>query len=84
MSAPVPAAGAGQSRAMSLAEAVANLAVGYVLAVLAQLLIFPVLGLQPTPMQTVKLGAAFTLISILRSYALRRLFEALRLRGPVR
>ena len=81
MSAPVPAARPGQSRALSLAESVANVAVGYVLAVLAQLALFPILGLQATLVQSLKLGAAFTAISILRSYALRRLFEALRLRG---
>jgi len=37
-----------QSRLMSLIEAVANVAVGYGVAVIAQILVFPVFGLQTT------------------------------------
>ena len=67
-----------QSRAMSLVEAVANVVVGYGVAVVTQILIFPILGLQTTLAQNLKLGLVFTIVSIGRSYALRRLFEALR------
>ena len=41
-------------------------------------LIFPIFGLQTTLAQNLKLGLIFTIVSIGRSYALRRLFEALR------
>ena len=67
-----------QSRAMSLAEAVANVIVGYGIAVVTQILIFPVFGLHTTLAQNLKMGAVFTLVSIARSYVLRRLFERLR------
>ncbi len=67
-----------QSRAMSLAEAVANVIVGYGIAVVTQILIFPVFGLHTTLAQNLKMGAVFTLVSIARSYLLRRLFERLR------
>ena len=67
-----------QSRAMSVVEAVANVVVGYGVAVVAQILIFPVFGLHMTLEQNLKLGAAFTLVSIARSFALRRLFERIR------
>ena len=67
-----------QSRAMSLAEAVANVIVGYGIAVVTQILIFPVFGLHTTLAQNLKMGAIFTLVSIARSFALRRLFEAIR------
>ena len=67
-----------QSRAMSLVEAVANVVVGYGVAVATQILIFPILGLHMTLEQNLKLGAAFTLVSIARSFALRRLFERIR------
>ncbi|ANK79881.1 MAG: hypothetical protein TEF_03035 [Rhizobiales bacterium NRL2] len=70
-----------QSRAMSLVEAVANVAVGFGVAVVTQILIFPVFGLQTTLVQNLNMGAVFTVVSIARSFALRRLFEALRLRG---
>ena len=63
---------------MSLVEAAANTAIGYVVAVIAQLAILPVFGLQATFSQHLQIGALFTLVSIARSYALRRLFEALR------
>jgi hypothetical protein len=67
-----------QSRTMSLVEAVANVVVGYGVAVLTQILIFPVFGLHTTLVQNLKLGGIFSLVSIARSFALRRLFEALR------
>ena len=69
-----------QSRSMSLLEAVANVVIGYGAAVATQILVFPVFGLQMTWMENLKLAAAFTLISIIRSFALRRLFEAIRTR----
>ena len=67
-----------QSRAMSLAEAVANVIVGYGIAVVTQILIFPVFGLHTTLAQNLKMGAVFTVVSIARSYLLRRLFEGIR------
>ena len=70
-----------QSRTLSLVEAVANLVVGYVLAVVAQLLIFPFFGLHPTLAQNLGIGAMFSAISIARSYVLRRLFERLTVRS---
>lgn len=70
-----------QSRTMSLVEAVANVAVGYGIAVITQLLVFPLFGLSTTLAENLAMGAIFTVVSIARSYCLRRLFEAVRLRG---
>ena len=67
-----------QSRVMSLIEAVANVVVGYLVAVAVQMLIFPVFGLTVTVRQNLAIGLVFTAVSILRSYALRRLFERAR------
>ena len=64
-----------QSRRMSLIEAVTNVAVGYVLAVATQIIVFPWFGLRPSIGQSLALGGVFVGISLLRSYALRRLFE---------
>ncbi len=69
-----------QSRAMSLVESLANVAVGYGVAVVTQILIFPIFGLHTTLAQNLMMGAIFTAVSIGRSYALRRLFEEIRLR----
>jgi hypothetical protein len=67
-----------QSHRMSLIEATANVAVGYALAVATQIVVFPWFGLHPSLGENLGLGALFTAISLLRSYALRRLFERLR------
>lgn len=69
-----------QSRLMSLVESIANVAVGYGVAVVTQILIFPIFGLHTTLAQNLMMGAIFTVVSIGRSYALRRLFEEIRLR----
>ena len=67
-----------QSRFMSLVEATTNVVVGYLLAIATQILIFPIFGLHTTLAQNLKMGAVFTVVSIARSYVLRRLFEAIR------
>jgi hypothetical protein len=67
---------------MSLVESVANVVVGYGVAVVTQILIFPIFGLHTTLAQNLKMGAVFTVVSIARSYVLRRLFEAIRERWP--
>lgn len=64
---------------MSLVESLTNVAIGYGIAVLTQIVAFPVFGLHTSLSDNLLLGGVFTMISIARSYALRRLFEALRL-----
>ncbi|PVZ48627.1 DUF7220 family protein [Thalassobacter stenotrophicus] len=67
-----------QSRRLSLIEAITNVAVGYVLAVITQIVVFPWFGIHPSLGENLAIGSIFTGISLLRSYALRRLFERLR------
>jgi len=68
-----------QSRSMSFVEAIANVIVGYSTAVITQMLVFPWFGLHMPLAQNLKLAMAFTLISIVRSFVLRRVFEAIRI-----
>lgn len=68
-----------QSHAMSLVESIANVIVGYGVAVITQILIFPIFGLHTTLGQNLKMGAVFTVVSIARSFALRRIFETIRI-----
>ena len=70
-----------QTRRMSLIEALTNVAVGYGIAVVTQMAVFPLFGLHATLTQNMMMGAIFTVVSIARSYALRRAFEAIRGRG---
>jgi len=67
-----------QSRRMSLIEAVTNVTLGYGLAVIAQIVVFPWFGLDVSIGENFAIGAVFVGISLLRSYALRRLFEGWR------
>jgi hypothetical protein len=60
---------------MSMVESLTNVVVGYVLAVAAQIVVFPWFGLQPSLGENLLIGFIFVGISLLRSYALRRLFE---------
>ena len=65
---------------MSLIESLANVLVGYGVAVITQMAVFPLFGLAVTVTENLLIGLIFTAVSIVRSYALRRGFEALRVR----
>jgi hypothetical protein len=69
-----------QSRLMSLVESLANVLVGYGVAVTTQMMVFPLFGLAVSITENLLIGLIFTAVSIVRSYALRRGFEALRVR----
>jgi len=69
-----------QSRMMSFVEAIANVAVGYGVAVVTQLLVFPLFGLTATVAENLALGVIFTAVSLVRSFILRRVFEAICIR----
>ena len=79
---PILPAMAQQSRLMSFVEAVSNVVVGYLLAVVTQLALFPMFGLVVSVADNVLIGGVFTAVSLVRSYMLRRLFEALRRGSP--
>jgi hypothetical protein len=64
-----------QSRRASFVEASANVVVGLVVAFLAQQLIFPAFGLVTTLRQDLGIAAAFSAVSVLRGFVIRRLFE---------
>lgn len=70
-----------QSRAMSLVEAATNVVVGYVLAVVTQVVVFPWFGLEAALGEHLAIGLAFVGVSLARGYLLRRLFETIRMRG---
>lgn len=64
-----------QSRTMSAVEAVANVAVGFGVAVATQIAVFPLFGLHASVGDNMAIGAIFTVVSLVRSYALRRVFN---------
>ena len=66
-----------QSRTMSLVEAITNVAVGYVLAIATQIVVFPWFGLEAELGEHLAIGFAFVGVSLARGYLLRRLFALL-------
>ena len=69
-----------QSCAMSLLESIANVLVGYGVAVTTQMLVFPLFGWQASVQDNLTIGLIFTCVSLVRSFALRRVFESIRVR----
>jgi hypothetical protein len=68
---------AAQTRSASLLEATANICVGYILALITQRVAYPLFGIETTLATDSAIAALFTLVSLARSYLLRRLFERL-------
>lgn len=65
-----------QSRLESLIEAGMNVAIGYGVALLSQMAIFPMFGIYVPFSTNLWIGAWFTAISLARSYVIRRWFNA--------
>ena len=63
---------------MSFVEAIANVAIGYLVALMVQIIVFPLFGLKVGFGDNLAIGGLFTIASVTRSYMLRRLFEAIR------
>jgi len=61
-----------------MTESFANVAIGYGIAVAAQVVVFPLFGIHIGLGDDLALGLVFTVISLVRSYVLRRVFEHLR------
>lgn len=66
-----------QTRLQSLIEAWVNVIIGYFVALIAQLIVFPLYDLEVSFSQNLQIGLIFTVVSIARSYLLRRLFNRL-------
>ena len=68
---------AGQTRSGSLAEAATNVLAGFLIAMAAQQLVFPFFGIATTLVEDAGIAIVFTGLSLIRAYAVRRLFERL-------
>ena len=64
-----------QTRLGSLYEAGINTAIGFAINYTANLLIFPLFGMHISPGDNFLLGMLYTIISVARSYAVRRWFN---------
>lgn len=65
-----------QTRLGSLIEALMNTAIGLVISVTANQLVFPRFGFHPSLGENISISLIYTAISIARQYVLRRWFNA--------
>lgn len=65
-----------QTKLGSLIESLMNIAIGYVVAILSQLVIFPLFGIHVPLSTNLLIGVWFTVVSLVRSYVIRRWFNA--------
>ena len=60
---------------MSIFESVVNVGIGYIVAVLANIIVLPIFGYKVTFYDSALIGLAFTFISLIRAYIIRRIFN---------
>jgi hypothetical protein len=65
-----------QSRRGSFIEACINVAIGFAINFCANLLILPLIGFHISAGQNLFIGVLYTVISVARSYTIRRWFNA--------
>lgn len=71
----------GQTKLGSLVEANINVAIGFGINFVANMTVLPIFGFAVTAADAMGIGVIFTLISIARGYAVRRLFNHFHTRG---
>ena len=64
-----------QTRYESFKESIVNIIIGYVVAVLSQLLVFPLFDIVVEFSDNLMIGLYFTIISLVRSYLVRRYYN---------
>lgn len=67
-----------QTRKGSFVEAWTNIVVGLLVSMLANAIVFPAFGFRISAGANVQISLIYTLISLVRSYLLRRAFNAMR------
>lgn len=63
-----------------LLESVINVLIGYGIAIITQYAVFPVFGIHMPLHEHLLMGLLFTVVSIIRSYYVRRLFNWLHIK----
>lgn len=66
-----------QRRIMSFVESIVNVTIGYGIALGTQMLVLPLFGVHLSVSDNMAIAAIFTVVSIARSYTLRRIFNRL-------
>jgi hypothetical protein len=64
-----------QTKTHSLIESATNILIGYTVALVSQLVIFPMYGIHIPLSDNIAIGVWFTVVSLVRSYVIRRWFN---------
>jgi len=67
-----------QSKKMSMVESIVNVLIGYSVAILSQIIVFPIFGIEASTRTHLMIGLYFTAISLVRSYIVRRIFNKIK------
>lgn len=73
----------GQKKSHSFAESIINVVVGFAINLAANLIVFPWFGIKITVAKSIGIGLVFTVISVVRSYCLRRWFNRMMVKERV-
>ena len=64
-----------QTKKQSLIESITNVIIGYIVAVISNIAILPLFGVNLTFGDSLLIGVWFTVISLIRGYCVRRYFN---------
>lgn len=64
-----------QTKLQSLREALTNVIIGYIIAVISNMFVLSLFGYQTSLSKSMGIGLCFTIISIIRNYIVRRFFN---------
>lgn len=64
-----------QTKKMSLLETITSVVIGYIISLIAQMIIFPIFDIKVSFEDNLLIGLFFTVVSIIRGYFVRRLFN---------
>ena len=59
-------------------ESIIDVGSGFILAIIIQILVFPLFGFTPTIMENIQIASIFTVVSMIRSALWRRYFRKAR------
>jgi hypothetical protein len=64
-----------QSKKQSLIEVVTSTLIGMLVSIITQMIVFPIYGMEVNLFQNFQITVIFTVVSIIRSYFVRRVFN---------
>lgn len=69
-----------QNKKWSLIETLVQVIVGYFIALVAQIIVFPLYGMEVSLGDNVEIGLIFLIVSLIRGYGIRRIFNRIKAR----